>query len=178
MWRAYIFQPSLWGSICVTFLDFFPTKKKKKQSGASLVVQLVRLCTPNARGPGWIPGSGRFPGEGNGNPLQYSCLRIAVDRRAWWVTVHGVAKSWTQLRNWEHTSVEIAARMHIPSTGRGEGPQAAWVQSAGPLVVTPSDVYETSLVSFSFTIGVSKQPGRLQEEHSLASRTALSFLQG
>jgi len=74
--------------------------------------------------------------------------------------------------------VETAARMHIPSTSRGEEPPIAWVQFAGLLVIISSDVYETSLVNFSFTMGVSKQPGRLQEEHSLASRTALSFLQG
>ena len=150
MWRSYIFQPSLWGSICVTFLDCFLTKKKK-QSGASLVVQLVRLCTPNAGGPVSIPGSGRSPREGNGNPVQDSCLRIAKDRGAWWVTGHGVAKSWTRLRNREPTSVETAARMHVPSTGRGEEPPVAWAQPAGPLVVTSSDVYETSLVNFSLT---------------------------
>ena len=40
---------------------------------------------------GSIPGSGRFPGEGNGNPLQYSCPEKAIDRGAWWATVHGVA---------------------------------------------------------------------------------------
>jgi len=45
-----------------------------------------------------IPGSGRSPGEGNGNPLQYSCLENLMDRKAWWATVHGVAKSWTRLR--------------------------------------------------------------------------------
>ena len=43
------------------------------------------------------PGSGRSPGEGNGNPLQYSCLKNSVDRGAWWVIVHGVTKSQTQL---------------------------------------------------------------------------------
>ena len=42
-----------------------------------------------------IPGSGRSPGEGNGNPLQYSCLEDPRNREAWWATVHGVAKSWT-----------------------------------------------------------------------------------
>ena len=42
-----------------------------------------------------IPGSGRSPGEGNGNPLQYSCLEKSMDRGAWWATVHEVAKSWT-----------------------------------------------------------------------------------
>ena len=44
-----------------------------------------------------IPGWGRSPGGGNGNPLQYSCLENPMDRGAWWATVHGVAKSRTQL---------------------------------------------------------------------------------
>ena len=43
--------------------------------------------------PGWIPGLGRSPGEGNGNPLQRSCLGNSMDRGAWWASVHGVAKS-------------------------------------------------------------------------------------
>src|SRR5574337_201191 len=46
----------------------------------------------NAGDLGLIPGSGRSPGEGNGNPLQYFCLENSVDRGAWWATVHGVAK--------------------------------------------------------------------------------------
>ena len=45
---------------------------------------------------GSIPGSGRSPGEGNGNPLQYSCLENPMDRGAWRATDHGVAKSWTR----------------------------------------------------------------------------------
>ena len=49
------------------------------------------------RGVGSIPGSGIFPGEGNGNPLQYSCLENPMDRRAWWAAVHGVAQSRTRL---------------------------------------------------------------------------------
>ena len=44
---------------------------------------------------GLIPGSGRFPGEGNGNPLQYSCLGNPKDRGAWQSTIHGVTKSQT-----------------------------------------------------------------------------------
>ena len=44
-----------------------------------------------------IPGSGKFPGGGDGNPLQYSCLENPMDRGAWWATVHGVAKSWARL---------------------------------------------------------------------------------
>ena len=51
----------------------------------------------NAGNLGSISGSGRSPGEGNGNPLQYSCLENPVDREAWHVAVHGVAKSQTQL---------------------------------------------------------------------------------
>ena len=47
----------------------------------------------NAGDLGLIPGLGRSPGEGNGNPLQYSCLESPMDRGAWWATVHGVIES-------------------------------------------------------------------------------------
>ena len=53
----------------------------------------------NSGDPGLIPGSGRFPGEENGNPLQCSCLGNPVDIGAWQATVHGAAKSQTQLSN-------------------------------------------------------------------------------
>ena len=53
----------------------------------------------NAGDPGSIPGLGRSPGVKNGYPLQYSCLENSVNRGAWWATVHGIAKSWTQLHN-------------------------------------------------------------------------------
>ena len=49
----------------------------------------------NARGPGLTSGSGRSPREGNGNPLQYSCLENPMDRGAWRATAHGVTKSQT-----------------------------------------------------------------------------------
>ena len=49
----------------------------------------------NVRDVGSIPGSGRSPGGGHGNLLQYSCLKNPIDRGAWWATVHRVAKSWT-----------------------------------------------------------------------------------
>ena len=51
----------------------------------------------NAGDLGSISGSGRSPRERNGNLLQYSCLENSMDRRAWWATVHGVAKDWTRL---------------------------------------------------------------------------------
>jgi len=52
----------------------------------------VSKTTCNAGDLDLIPGSGRSPGEGNGNLLQYSCLRNPMDRGAWWAIVHGVAR--------------------------------------------------------------------------------------
>ena len=54
-----------------------------------------------------IPGLGRSPGEGNGNPLQYSCLENPMDRGAWRATVHGVAKSRTQLSTHSLTQARV-----------------------------------------------------------------------
>ena len=59
---------------------------------------------------GLILGSGRSLGEGNGNPLWYSCLENAMDRGGWWATVHGVAKSQTQFSNRVHTHKEGTAK--------------------------------------------------------------------
>ena len=55
----------------------------------------VKTSACNAGDLGSIPGLGRSPGEGNGNPLQYSCLENPMDRGAWWATVHRVTKSRT-----------------------------------------------------------------------------------
>ena len=63
----------------------------------SLVAQMIKNPPATQETLGLIPGLGRSPGEGNGNPLQYSCLENSMDRRAGWATVHGVAKSQTQL---------------------------------------------------------------------------------
>ena len=59
---------------------------------AFLMAQMVKNLLANTGDLGLIPGSGRSPGEGNGYPLQYSCLENPMDRGAWWATVHGVAK--------------------------------------------------------------------------------------
>jgi len=64
-------------------------------SQVALVVTNLPANAGDVRDVGSIPGSGRSSGEGNGNPLQYSCLENSMDRGAWRATVHGVAKSWT-----------------------------------------------------------------------------------
>ena len=66
----------------------------------------------NARDLGSIPGWERSPGEGNGNPLQYSCLEDPMDRRAWRAAVHGATKSRTRLKRLTHT--------HTQESGGGE----------------------------------------------------------
>jgi hypothetical protein len=63
------------------------------------MVKNLPASAGDARGMGSIPGSGRSPGVGNGNPLQYSCLENPVDRGAWWAAVHGVVNSRTQLND-------------------------------------------------------------------------------
>ena len=66
-----------------------------RASLTGLVVKNPPANTGDIRDVGLIPGSGRSHGEGNGNPLQYSCLGNSTDRGAWQVTVHGIAKSQT-----------------------------------------------------------------------------------
>ena len=61
----------------------------------------------DARDAGLIPGSGRSPRIGNGNPLQYSCLENSIDSGAWWATVHGVAKSQTRLSIHTHSFIHF-----------------------------------------------------------------------
>ena len=67
----------------------------------------VKVSACNAGDLGSIPGSGRSPGEGNGNPVQYSCLENPMDRGAWWATVHGVAKSQTRLSDFTFTFTSL-----------------------------------------------------------------------
>ena len=64
----------------------------------ALVEKNLPANAGDLRDAGWIPGSGRFPREGNGNPLQYSSLENPMDRGAWQVTVHGVTQSQTELK--------------------------------------------------------------------------------
>ena len=84
---------------------------------ASLLAQSSKehACSAaDTRDVGLIPGP-RRSGKGNDNPLHYSCLENPMDRRAWWATVHGVAKSQTQLSNWTTTTdAEVEAPVFWP----------------------------------------------------------------
>ena len=73
-----------------------PTSTHKGFPGAA-VIKNSPVNAGGTRDVASVPRSGRFPGEGNGNPRQYSCLGNTMDRGAWWATVHGVAKRWTPL---------------------------------------------------------------------------------
>ena len=64
----------------------------------ALVVKNLPANAGNSRDAGSILGSGRCPGERNGNPLQFSCLENTRESGAWWATVHKIARSWTQLK--------------------------------------------------------------------------------
>ena len=70
----------------------------------------------NAGDSGSMPGLGRSPGEGNGNPLQYSCLENPMDREAWRAIVHGATKSWIRLSDFTsfHFHVSISLNENLP----------------------------------------------------------------
>ena len=74
--------------------------------GASQVALVVKSLSANVVDAGWIPGMGRSPGEGNGNPFQYSCLENPMDQGTWWATVHRVAKSRTRLSDFTSLHTE------------------------------------------------------------------------
>ena len=73
----------------------------------------VKASASNAGDLGLIPGWGRSLGEGNGNPLQYSCLENPMDGGAWWATVHGVAKSRTRWRDLTNFIISLKTKIHI-----------------------------------------------------------------
>ena len=79
----------------MTILRFYPTSKLNWASKVALVVKNLPADAGHVRDLGLIPGLGRSPGGGNGNPLQYSRLENPMDRGAWQATVHRVTKNQT-----------------------------------------------------------------------------------
>ena len=95
----------------LTALSLFPTHLT--HFGPAWWLSKESACNAGAAGDdSLIPGSGRSPGEGNGNALQYSCLENPMDSRPWWATVHRVAKSWTQLSNFTFTFRYVFKKPH------------------------------------------------------------------
>ena len=80
---------------------------------------VVKNLPANAGDAGSIPGSGRSPGVGNGNPLHCSCLENPMDRRAWWATVPGVTKSWKQFSMHARTALLIVMVFTDQDLGTG-----------------------------------------------------------
>ena len=75
-----------------------------------LVIKNLPASAGDVRDTGSIPGSGRSPGEGNGNPLQYSCLENPMDRGACWATAHRVAES--DVTEWLSTTLVYLQNIH------------------------------------------------------------------
>ena len=97
IWKNNSRKPNYLQSIYVVFTTIYIAVTL--YSGGSE----VKASSCNAGDLGSIPGSGRSPGEGNGNPLQYSSLENPMDGGARWATVHGVAKSRTRLSDFTHS---------------------------------------------------------------------------
>ena len=85
---------------------------------------VVKNPPANTGDTGLIPESGRPLGEGNGNPLQYSCLGNPMERGAWWATAHGVRKSQTQLKQ---LSMSPLSKCYVVRIGN-RSPKWPWLQ--------------------------------------------------
>ena len=124
----YIFQPplqlnwacvtssnSLWVEVTyvISRLKYLIAAAQPSCFPGGAVVKNPPANAGDTRDADLIPGLGRSPGVGNGNPLQYSCLEKLMDRRARWATVHGVAKCWTWLNTCVHTHTHT--HTHTPS---------------------------------------------------------------
>ena len=87
----------------------------KKKVFVELLVKNLPASAGDIGDVGLIPGSGRSTGEGNGNPLQCSCLEDPRDRGSWWASVYGVAQSWTRPTRLSSSSVNIFLLLYIIS---------------------------------------------------------------
>ena len=97
VWVRVGWNPALKYCVCssssVTSVSFNSYLYKGRASQVAIVVKNPPANAGDSREAGSIPGLGRSPGVGNGNPLQYSCLENSTDRGAWWDMVHGLVKS-------------------------------------------------------------------------------------
>ena len=121
---------------------------------------------------GLIPGWGRSPRGGNGNPIQHPCLENPMDREAWWATVHRVAKSWTQLSNLAHSLVHSSL---LPSNG------PCLVAQSSPTLCNPTDYTVHGILQARILQGVAVPSPRASSQPrdgAQVSRTAGGFFAG
>ena len=135
----------------------------------------VKASASNAGEPGSIPGAGRSPAEGNGNPLQYSCQKNPMDWGAWWAAVHGVTKSRTRLSDFTYLGLKkhfdyesylfITENMKIqwhPTPVLLPGKSHGWrsLVGCGPLGCKESDT--TERLHFTLTNCAIQNNGKVQ----------------
>ena len=80
-------------------------------SQMALVVKNPPANAGDIRDVGWIPGLGKYPGEGHGNPLQYSCLENPMDRGTWWAAVYRAAQSQTPLKQFSMHTIDYTSQL-------------------------------------------------------------------
>ena len=98
---------------CVNFLVFIARQQCSEGFPGGAVVKNPPAIAGDAGDVGLVPGLGRSPWVGNGNPLQFSCLENPMDRGTWQATVHGVTESWTQLNTHTHTHAHPHTHTYI-----------------------------------------------------------------
>ena len=138
----------------------FPGSCGSISTALVLVINNPLASAADARDPGSIPGLGGSPGEGNGNPLQYSCLENPMDRGAWWATVYGVAKESDRT---EHLAAAAAAARQalagLPASSWGAfhswslHPGALPPTTTGPWAPDKPDPHPASRLSTSWRGG-------------------------
>ena len=133
--KYYIwFSPAIRGSYSLTHYKGFPGDSVIKNAPANAGA---------AGNAGSIPGLGRSPGEGNDNPLQYSCQENSMDRGSWWATVHGVTENWTRLSDWAlahykvTASTELANFESLPLAYIQSGYRKLWLHIHQPINTEP-----------------------------------------
>ena len=112
------------------------------------MAQSVKNLPANAGDPGSIPGSGRSPGGGNGNPFQYSCLENSMNRGALWATVHGVVRVGHDLATKPASSPHFKIRLHENNThGHASNGSLGWGKG-----ISESQAPITTLAAFPKTL--------------------------
>ena len=95
---------------------------------------------PSLGQEGSIPGSGRFPGKGNSNPLQYSCLGHPMDRGAWQAIVRGIAKSWTRLSMHAWSNMMLKDNREMRREQNEQNRERSWLRKKSWVVCSSEKV--------------------------------------